>query len=183
MPNCVNHPDREAVVKCRRCGKNYCGADVEKVGKFYYCFDCLNAIAVEARGVKHSKIPPPIAAGAIISVMVGMLFLLANSDGVIALAASIRIGLVSQALSSSIFTAVALAVFCALMYFVLAIGMLANSRWSVALGIVLNILVFFWKAYELVLGTAPSGSYSLLIAAGPLFLIAILFKERHAFGA
>jgi len=179
MVSCVNHPDREAVVKCRRCGRNFCSACVEKVGNYWYCFDCLKEIAREAKAVKHGRLTITLAVGALLSVLLGFVLLWTNQSVFMTLAMWMQSGSVQNEVAEGLLRVALPAAIGAFCYILLAVGMLANKAWAFPFGLLLNAFLLIWKAYEIMHGEIGSTHEIILLVGGPTAIILSLMMNRR----
>lgn len=179
MAECANHPGRQAVLRCVKCKRWYCESCAEGSDTNAYCFSCLQDIAMKTKQVKYGSAANMIILGAALSAALGIL-LLYEDVGVIAFP-SIQFSV--KALQGFASTPGAQTAGLALggmtIYFILAIGIIANRKWSYYLGLLANAGVFYWKSNELYLGIGgPTGVilYGEALALG--LLTAILLKSK-----
>jgi len=179
MARCVNHPDREAEFKCRRCGRNFCSACGEKVGEYWYCYECLKEIAREAKAVKHGRLTITLAIGAFLSVVLGFMLLWINKDVFVAFAAWVQSGGAQTTAIEDALRAIIPIVLGAFFYILLAVGILANKKWSFQLGLLLNAILLVWKAYEIMQGKGEDAHQIVILVGGPIAIIVSLMMNRR----
>ncbi len=183
MVRCVNHPDREAVAKCRRCGRNFCEADLEEVGNYHYCFECLKEISRESRGAQHGQTTAMLILGVLICVGLGTFLFLGQLNNYIALINAARIGGI-DALKAALTTAMILTILpmtaLVLLYYALAVGLMEARGWSLAFALLLNCAVVAWKLYGFFVGQRePLLGFAVMIAVPILVVIIIVWNRHH----
>ena len=182
MVSCVNHRDREAVAKCRRCGRPFCAADLEPVGKYWYDFDCLKEIAREARAVKYGKVTASLAVGALLAVALGTFLLYDNMQLLASIGEAVRSGTTQSLLTQAFLQSLLPVILGAVAYYALAIGMMANRRWAFPLGLLLNTLPVLYEAYFFMSeGRIPEGRLAsfVIFTGGPLAIVFSIVVNRH----
>lgn len=186
MASCANHPDREAVAKCKRCGRSFCSVCLEEVGEFYYCFDCLKTVSREARAVFRGVLTVSIALGALICLAVGTVIFLEQLDDYLALVKAAQTGgdvgvkafLTPQ--KASFLLPITLAV---ALYYALAIGLFLSKRWSFILALLLNLAVIGWALYRFSTGQIEPLWGFATIVAGPILVVTVALLNRHNLAA
>jgi len=183
MASCYNHRDREAVVKCRRCGKGYCDACVDKLGETYYCFDCMKEMIQESREPERtSKLNAALAAGAFIQLAIGIVLLWAGRATLSALIAAAQAGNAQAFLmAGGGASALAVPIAGALLCVGLAVGIFANKKLAYYLGLLFNIALLGYNAYGLSNRTVAEPALSIVLIAGPLIVLLALLLNRGVF--
>jgi len=186
MARCTAHPDREAVAKCRRCGRPFCEADLEEAGEFKYCFECLKDISHEARAFWKGKFTLHLVACAIISALVGLAFFFSRLAQYVGLADAIKGGsldAIKAFLTPAMLAVLGPTSFMVAIYYVLAVGLIESKRWAFGLALLLNIAVLAWRVLTF---SAWGGEDLRVVAAmvvGPILIILIAASERRSLSA
>jgi len=180
MASCANHPEEEAVVKCRRCGRNFCGACVDKLAETSYCFECLKAMIRETREPEASKLNAAIAGGALIQLLIGIMLVWASKGDISSLVASFQKGVAEEWLRGGGAAAIAPPFVGAFLCVLLAVLIFANKRLALLLGLVFNSVLLAYNGYSAMGGKAEP-ALSIVLVGGPLLVILALLMNRGAF--
>lgn len=146
MVTCADHPDSESVGKCLRCGGYYCEICMSSSPAHIYCNACNKAITAKANNYRYGSITLLVLVGTLLSVGLGLVILVDNvrmlnfpalqldATGVNTLSSYVK----TPGAARAAFTFAAMT-----LYFILGIGIMANRRWALYFGFLLNAAVFY----------------------------------------
>ncbi|VVC72174.1 Uncharacterised protein [uncultured archaeon] len=180
MATCAEHPDREASFKCLKCTEYFCDECVSNSPGRAYCNNCSKAINRRAANYHHASITPFILFGSILSVAVGLYLLFENAD-----AFQFPLEIMDPKFMEKIaaFFAtdgaqrMAFAIAAMPVYFALGVGIMANRRWALYAGLLLNAGVFY--ALFNLPSIAGVRTSNLDIALLTLLTVALIFGRKN----
>lgn len=185
MPECVNHPGKEAMYRCARCGRYFCTICVELIGEKAYCYECLKEIVRETREEGRRGLTLKVGVAAILAFLIALAsfrdsipFLVYVYENSFGFYRPFSRELVPYILSFVI----------GLVFLALSLGLGTTRKWSYKYGIAISVVVLviqFLKVLSTgIVGEMLNDPYSpaaiifIAMVIGPFMLFALILISR-----